>query len=533
MSFDRSPAILLEQGTVIGTVLHDGLPQPIEAFRGIPYAIPPIGDRRFRPPAKVTASSLTIDATRFGPAAPGKQLFPGGPKFEYSEDCLTANVFRLPPAAITDTQKLLPVAIYLHSGAFNRGTSSTHNTASFLAHSGQAFIAVSFNYRVGALGFLPSTMSAQEGALNLGLEDQSLLFEWVRDNIAEFGGDPHNVTLMGISAGAHSVILYHRVILESGAPTSRAVRPYNAKIHEEQFADFLHEVGCPTGLSSSDTFTYLRNVPSEKIQASQIAIFDRYNASLAWAFQPVIDGNMIPRPPLESWHLNKWRKVPIMTGFNRNEGSIYVSKFVSESRQFTGFFEELLPLLSNEHIQTIDRLYPDPLKYPDSLYKEDLEGTAAQYRRLEVAYGQYAYVAPVRQTAEIASKSMTQPVYLYQWALRSSLRDGAMHGENMYYGACEPSKLKLSHSLRDLSRTLNAYITSFITTGDPNSFRGEYGERAQWEEYQSDMPKAMVFGLENKELIGGEPGVPSRLMSDDWAREQTEFWWSVVELSQQ
>nr|XP_036578512.1 extracellular lipase [Colletotrichum truncatum]KAF6785807.1 extracellular lipase [Colletotrichum truncatum] len=541
---DDRPSVTLTQGTVVGTVVKDDIPRPIEAFRGIPYALPPTGDRRFRPPVKVEPSTATIDASKFGAVAPGKQLFPGGPKFEYSEDCLTANVFR--PQTRNGDKQLLPVAVYIHGGAFNRGTSMMHNTPSFLANSGQDLVAVSFNYRIGALGFLPSSMSYEQGALNLGLKDQLLLLEWVRDNITAFGGDPNNVTLFGISAGGHSIghilmqdegqtspPLFHKVILESGAPTSRAVRPYSAPIHEAQFADFLKETGCPSGLSSAETFAYLRSAPSEKVQAAQIAVFDKYNPSLRWAFQPVIDGEVIPRTPMESWRLNKWRKVPIMTGFNRNEGSIYINKSVSKSEEFTKFFADLLPLLSKEDVETIDKLYPDPLTVSDSPYKEELEGTGAQYRRLEIAYGQYAYVAPVRQTAELASKSTEEPVYLYQWGLESSLLDRARHGENMYYETCEPSKTKISATQKELCLTYNAYITSFIASGDPNATKGSAPDRPVWERYRSESPKAMVFGEENKELIGGPAGVPARLHDDTWARKESEFWWSKVDVSQQ
>jgi carboxylesterase type B len=152
---------------------------------------------------------LVIDASAYGPAAPGKQLLTEGPKLEYSEDCLNANVFRhVPPDG---EKKLLPVAVYVHGGAYNRGSSSGHNTASMMAFSEEPFIAVSFNYRLGALGFLPSSASQKEGILNLGLRDQLVLLEWVRDNIHHFGGDKDNVTLFGLSAGAHSV--------SSGIPT--------------------------------------------------------------------------------------------------------------------------------------------------------------------------------------------------------------------------------------------------------------------------------------------------------------------------
>ena len=201
------PRVTLTQGILVGVRLQQSLPQAVEAFLGVPYAIPPIGERRFRPAVHLPASTSILDASKCGPAAPGKQLRAGlSPELEYSEDCLTANIFRHAHGdALERTEDKLPVAVYIHGGAFNRGTSSMHKTASMVAHSHEPFVAVSFNYRIGALGFLPSGLSAKEGILNLGLRDQILLLEWVQDNITAFGGDPGNVTLIGLSAGAHSV----------------------------------------------------------------------------------------------------------------------------------------------------------------------------------------------------------------------------------------------------------------------------------------------------------------------------------------
>ena len=120
-----------------------------------------------------------------------------------SEDCLTLNVFR--PKRAGSSSSKLPVGIYIHGGAFNRGTSKMHDSASMVGWSDEPFIIVSFNYRIGALGFLNSALTEKEGILNVGLKDQILLMEWVQDNIETFGGDPDNVTLLGLSAGAHSV----------------------------------------------------------------------------------------------------------------------------------------------------------------------------------------------------------------------------------------------------------------------------------------------------------------------------------------
>lgn len=327
--------------------------------------------------------------------------------------------------------------------------------------------------------------------------------------------------------------LYHRVIIESGASTSRAVRPYSAPIHEQQFQDFLDATGCPKDCPKEEIFSHLRSVPYDVVTAAQTAVFDKYNPSLQWAFQPIIDGDVIPRPPLESWHSGKFHKVPIMTGFCRNEGSLYVDKQMSTSEQFTDFFANLLPLLSTEDISTIDKLYPDPSKYRTSPYLEERKNVGPQYKRIEAAYAQYAYVAPVRQTAEFASAASPSPVYLYQWALESSILNGANHGDNMRYEAVDPAVVKISATQRDLARTMNAYVTSFIATGDPNEIAPKDLSCPKWESYNQADPKAMVFGVENKELVGGAAGPAAQLLPDTWARKESEFWWSKVELSQQ
>ena len=115
---------------------------------------------------------------------------------------MTVNIFRQKP--VLENGKV-PVAVYIHGGAFNRGSSMMHNTASMVAWSEKPFIGVSFNYRIGALGFLPSKLTFDEGLVNLGLHDQVFLLQWVQDNIEKFGGDKSDVTIFGLSAGAHSV----------------------------------------------------------------------------------------------------------------------------------------------------------------------------------------------------------------------------------------------------------------------------------------------------------------------------------------
>ncbi|OKL60159.1 hypothetical protein UA08_04901 [Talaromyces atroroseus] len=540
------PTVHLAQGTVVGTVQNEFSKAPVQSFRGIPYALPPTGDRRFRRPVKVPADpSRIIDASKYGAVAPGKVFVASGPKLEISEDCLTVNVFRQVPR---EDDGLLPVLVYIHGGAFNRGSASMHNTASMVAWSDSPFIGVSFNYRLGSLGFLPSKLSAKEGILNLGLHDQVLLFEWVQENIQAFGGDKDNITLAGLSAGAHSVGHhmmrysqsnpgpFQRVIIESGSPTSRAVRRYDAEIHEQQFQDFLEQVKCANDIPEDEIFPFLRSLPLETITQAQNAVFDKYNPSLRWAFQPVIDGELIPRAPMDSWRMNDYYKVPILTGFTENEGSLYVNKQMETGDEFTNFFRTLLPQLSDDDIQMIEKLYPDPHSSADQTYKlhAGMTGVGRQYRRIEAAYGQYAYSAPARQTAHMASTRQIAPVYLYHWAAKSSVIGGATHGDNMRYETLNEEIINRSASQRDLAGTFHAYVTSFIChKGDPNATAGEWQSRPKWLAYKQDEPKTMIFGKDNNELIGGDVGITAELSDDPWAREECIFWRDRAALTQQ
>jgi carboxylesterase type B len=318
--------------------------------------------------------------------------------------------------------------------------------------------------------------------------------------------------------------------MESGAPTSRAVRSADSPIHEKQFTDFLDELKCPKGLSGPEIFEFLRSLPTPAIADAQTTVFYKYNPSLCWAFQPVIDGEIIRLPPIEAWRHGLWHKVPILTGHTTNEGSLYVNKSMSTSEQFTSFWEELLPGLTDKDLDTINSLYPDPEKVPDSIYKETRSGVGNMYKRIEAAYAHYAYVAPVWQTAQLACPQV--PVYLYHWALESDVIMGARHGDNMFYEMRDQRKCALSQAQDELSGVLHAYMTSFICTGDPSALKGRYADRPMWANYGKDSPKSMVFARDNKELVGGQVAAPAVLEDGRYAKDECDFWWSKVEISQ-
>ena len=216
------PRVKLEQGTYRGRHYPptSDRPKGLDIFLGIPYALTTGGEHRFRPARPIptgTGEGVTEGAKEYDAAALGltspytdasAEPVPSG------EDCLSVNV--VTPSSVCEqagkegegvNEGRLPVVVYFHGGAFNMGFSADRDMPSFVTHA-RDVVAVSFNYRLGALGFLPSASVVEEGGkevLNLGLGDQRVALDWVKSNIGRFGGDVEKVGVMGISAGAHSV----------------------------------------------------------------------------------------------------------------------------------------------------------------------------------------------------------------------------------------------------------------------------------------------------------------------------------------
>jgi acetylcholinesterase len=323
--------------------------------------------------------------------------------------------------------------------------------------------------------------------------------------------------------------LFHKAVIESGGPTSRALHPYNSQLHETQFQEFLKEAGCHN-LATSSTLPCLRNVSEASIVSASNAVFTTWNPSVRWAWQPVIDNELIPRRPLAAWKSGHWNKVPILTGFNHNEGTMYVPKTVATSADFRSFWSTLLPQLSEEELDELDTLYPDPALDLASPYV-DTRGldVGPQYKRLEAAYGHYAYVCPVRQTAVHATASPGDPaVYVYHWATNRTVLGGANHADNMWYEVFDPSVTGISSTQRQIAGTFHDYIVSFVVSGDPNKVKGRW-ERPVWKAWDGQVEeekKTMLFGQGNDERAGGgNQGVVAQLVSDTWATKECEFWW--------
>ncbi|HEY6498381.1 MAG TPA: carboxylesterase/lipase family protein [Streptosporangiaceae bacterium] len=331
----RHPVVQLGDGAVRGTAGNG-----VAAFLGVPYAAPPFGPNRMRPPQPVTSWSGERDATAYGPTVPKgdypPQYQPLFPEVVIAgEDCLNLNVWT-PEAAITGQVSGLPVLVWIHGGSFMNGSGSV------LEYDGGAFardgvVCVTINYRLAAEGFLFTGESGPAGDTdaNLGLQDQLAAFRWVQDNIAAFGGDPARVTVAGESAGAMSVTtllsmprsegLFAQAIAESGAGAHTLTPDEGAMV-----AGYLAAaLGVPAEREA------IKAVPLDKLvrAASDLVVEVQTTPDPArWGqltlsllpFAPTVDGTVLPAAPLTSIVAGQGRDVPLLIGSNREEARLFL-----------------------------------------------------------------------------------------------------------------------------------------------------------------------------------------------------------------
>jgi para-nitrobenzyl esterase len=385
------PVVDAPAGAVSGTQEGD-----IRVFKGLPYALPPIQGRRWRPPVAMPRWPGTRDATAFGPACIQPQSKAvsvySGEKFATSEDCLTLNIWA--PAHA----KNAPVFFWIHGGALSGGSSrEAMYDGRKLAERG--VIVVSINYRLGVLGWLAhpglSAESSQHLSGNYGLLDQIAALQWVRANVGAFGGDPARVTIAGESAGALSVMY----LLESPLARGLFARAISESGYMVSMQELKHSVyGAPSGEAVGQML-------SAGLQAPDVAALRGIDAQtltdsaarLGFAPFGAVDGTVLPEQMVSAFEAGRQAHVPLLVGFNQGE---IRSLMVLAPKP---------PATAAEYKATIRDRYGDLadafLKlYPAATYKESIIATTR-----DMLYG---------WTAERMARNQTaagQPAYLYLW----------------------------------------------------------------------------------------------------------------------
>jgi len=462
------------------------------AFKGIPYAAPPVGSLRFMPPQPPKPWTGTFEALKYGKAeAQPPDAISGSSQFQQSEDCLTLNIWT---PGVDSTRR--PVMLWIHGGGFTNGSSAdpVYDGAN-LAKRGNVTV-VTINYRLGPFGFLylgnlGGADYAQSG--NLGLLDQVAAVKWVRDNISAFGGDPGNVTVFGESAGSISICTllsmpaakgqFKRAIAESGAANLMHSTQNAASIT----AKFMQTAGV-TDIAG------LRALSTDKMVQAEAAM-SQQKTQYELLFGPVIDGVAIPRPPLQAIAAGSASGVDVLIGTNLNEMRLWTLAVPGFARYPLGIDAAFMPIVQNAISLT-------SLKTPPAV--------AASYksRRPAAADGDVALTAltdamfrvPSMRVAE--AQSIKQPktwMYLFTWPSPTVAGLGACHAIELPFVFGNLKGARLAQLIgfnppQKLSQTIQDAWTSFARTGNPNA-----GGVPAWKAYDARTRATMIFNTSSKQ----------------------------------
>ncbi|XP_030635638.1 neuroligin 4 X-linked a isoform X2 [Chanos chanos] len=514
----QHPIVTTNYGKLRGlkTALPNEILGPVEQYLGIPYALPPTGERRFQPPEPPMSWPGIRNATQFAPVCPQfledrfllNDMLPVWFTAnldtvvtyvqDQSEDCLYLNIY-VPTEDgsntynqadeftsndggqdedIHDENGLRPVMVYIHGGSYMEGTGNMID-GSILASYGNVIV-VTINYRLGVLGFLSTGDQAAKG--NYGLLDQIQALRWIKENIPAFKGDPKRVTIFGSGAGAscvslltlshYSEDLFQKAIIQSGTALSSWAVNYQPAKYTRMLAE---KVGCNM-LDTIDLVECLQNKNYKELIEQYIT-----QAKYHIAFGPVIDGDVIPDDPQILMEQGEFLNYDIMLGVNQGEGFKFVDGIVdSEDGVSANDFDFAVS-------DFVDHLYGYPegkdtlretikFMYTDWADKENPE---TRRKTLVALFTDHQWVAPAVATADLHAQ-YGSPTYFYafyhhcQSEMKPSWADSA-HGDEVPYvfgipmiGPTDLFNCNFSKNDVMLSAVVMTYWTNFAKTGDPN-----------------------------------------------------------------
>jgi para-nitrobenzyl esterase len=453
------PAAAQEVATAEGRV-SGASEEGAEVFKGVPFAAPPVGDLRWRPPQPVAPWQGVRAATRFGhdcmrPAA--------DPAFEPSEDCLYLNVWR--PAGAPARKR--PVIVWIHGGAFVSG-SNVPAEASGAAFARDGVVFVAPNYRLGRFGFFAHpALSAErpdEPKGNYGYLDQIAALQWVKRNIAAFGGDPDNVTIMGASAGGESVLalaasplaqgLFRRVIAQSGGGRTQLLGAQMLAADSEAHPSAEKigvAFGASVGIEGDDAAALerLRALPAEKIAGNLTALGMVFLGERSRFSGPIVDGRIVTAQPAEA--LKAAPSLPMIVG--SDEADLGLNRATSKDAAFAAF---------GPRAAEASAAY-DPA---GTATLDDVNGMIGRDRTM---------IEPARLVARTIAAN-GKPAWLFRFsyvaeAQRGKPTKGAEHSSEVVYtfdtlGALLGDKVSATDAA--VASTMHLYWVNFARTGDPN-----------------------------------------------------------------
>ena len=528
--------VRIQEGRLAGITTPDGA---VRVFKGIPYAEPPVGALRWRPPRPPAAWDGVRRADSYGPVAPqppvaAQSLYHPG-REPQSEDCLYVNVWTA--AAEGDRR---PVLVWFHMGAylFGSGTAGAGPRSMYdgeqLARAGA--VVVTLNHRLGRLGFLAHpelTAESEHGASgNYGLMDHVAALEWVRGNIAAFGGDPDRVTIFGLSAGSHTVSdlmasplargLFHRAIGQSGGAFGPAGETCGVN-------DLIQDLpaGERTGVRLAEalgvrSLEALRSLSPERLMAVPLPSDEpaRWSMNLGperfgrGAFEsgyPVVDGYVLPAEVSEVFAAGEQHDVPLITGSVANESSGVPG---------IGTLDDYLIDSHEEYGDLADRFL--------ELYPASTDAEA--YRASAASNGDRIFAAQNWAWARSHGHTATSPTFLYHWSRVPPIPEGLRFSEpdpGAFHSAEVPYVFRhIGHPGhgRDwdwqeaderMSRAISGYWLTFAETGDPNR-----ADLPEWPAFREADPVAMHFG--DEVAAGPVPDADKLAFWDDhYARART------------
>lgn len=528
------PTAVIDNQIITGGVDHDDI--SVEFFKGIPYADPPIGPLRFKHPVAFSGSYSGLKANTFGYSCPSSMS--GGTLAAFDElagvtqyfsesminstidtqksmtpmdeDCLTINVFR---PRNTKPGHNLPVMVWIYGGAFQFGSSSMYDGGVYVRESikmNQPVLLVTFNYRLGALGFLGGRAVQNEHSTNSGLMDQRLALQWVSQHISAFGGDPIRVTIFGESAGAMSIAahmamydgdnmyngkpLFAGAIMQSGAvlPTEYTDDSYP----EEMFWKFAKSLGCfkDYGEDDSVVMACLRNITFEEIiKVEKLFIKEKYglmDAFISWS--PRCDGEIFSVPIHQLFAEGHFTKIPFITGNQQDEGTLFGlvlnTTHGSETRKlFNLWFRKAFP----DQINKLLWLYPDNPFLGAPFNTGVRNAITSQYKRISAFITDFLFHSGRRLMLNSTNTDAT-PTYVY-------------HAENLHnivpvLGTFHAGELIWQwHLDTGPAEIYRRYFIAFANYGDPNIGVGK--GLPHWERYTALEKQVLGIGIQSQMLV--------------------------------